>query len=287
MIYPISKLRQHLLKTLVFFGILTVFLVLLTQRLQESPVTQLPNYPVTFLVFGDSGSGSEEQKTLAKLMEKEGAAFALHTGDVVYPCGTEDGYISKFRDVYAGFIAKAVIYPAPGNHDYQCDNLSSYLEFFNRSRFYSFDSGEIHLVSLDTNKIDQEQLSWLEEDLAKSASKVKVAFFHHPPFSSGIVHGGNEQVQEKFVPLFAKYAVKLVFSGHEHNYERLEVGGITYIVSGGGGKSIYPFGLPTDGSQARLADYHFVKVALDGCSAKTSVIRLDGSQFDPVTFKVC
>jgi len=286
--------RRTLLKSAAVLGILLISLFLATQIFNESlpaldrfiSETEPAAESLTFFVFGDSGSGSGEQRTLAERIAQEEAEFGLHTGDVAYPCGSAERYSAYFSQIYES-RSSVPIYPSPGNHDYQCDGLASYLDFFSASRFYSFDEDGVHFVSLDSNQIDAEQLEWLEEDLAESVAEIKVAFFHHPPFSSGSFHGGNQTVEQRLVPLFERYGVDLVFSGHEHNYERLLVKGIIYFVTGGGGRSVYQFGSPVPDSRARLADYHYVRVEIEGCEARTAAVRRDGSEFDPASIQVC
>lgn len=277
--------RRTLLIGTALLGVLLIAVVLASQVFTgPAPVSDSPS--LAFIAFGDSGSGSAEQEALADLMVWERVDLAIHTGDVAYPCGSAERYSAYFSQIYDSRLA-ARVYPSPGNHDYQCDGLDSYLEFFSLPRYYSFDAGGVHFVSLDSNRIDAEQTEWLEADLSAAGPEIRVVFFHHPPFSSGSVHGGNGTVEERFVPLFERYGVDLVFSGHEHNYERLEVDGITYIVTGGGGKSVYQFGPPDPGSRARLADYHYVRVAIDGCEAATAAVRRDGTEFDPASIQLC
>jgi 3',5'-cyclic AMP phosphodiesterase CpdA len=56
---------------------------------------------------------------------------------------------------------------------------------------------------------------------------------HHPPFSAGY-QGSNGDVRRAFVPLFERYGVQLVLSGHDHDYQRSQpVNGVTYVVTGG------------------------------------------------------
>jgi len=269
---------------------LAVFLLIFARRLEEPPYQTPPEEttPLSFLVFGDSGTGGDTQITLAALMSQEDVAFALSTGDIVYPCGTQEGYKRVFEDIYSRFLMTKTIYPSPGNHDYQCDSLSSYLIYFEgRQRFYLFESGNALFISLDTNKLDSAQIIWFEEELSKTEAPIIVVFFHHPPLSSGTVHGGSLEVQEKLLPLFERFQVDLVFSGHEHNYERLEAGGVVYIVTGGGGAATYPFGQPLGSSKARLQDNHFVRVRIDGCEATLAAVRANGELFDQAEYQVC
>ena len=85
--------------------------------------------------------------------------------------------------------------------------------------------------------MQKEQLDWLEKELASSDSDWKIAFFHHPLYSSGEKHGSDDQLRAQIEPLFLKHGVDLVFTGHEHFYERLKPqNGIHYIISGSSAK---------------------------------------------------
>jgi 3',5'-cyclic AMP phosphodiesterase CpdA len=80
------------------------------------------------------------------------------------------------------------------------------------------------------------QVQWLEKELAASGSDWKVAFFHHPPYSSGM-HGSSEILRSQLEPLFIKYGVNVVFTGHEHFYERIKPQkGIQYFIAGSSAK---------------------------------------------------
>jgi len=83
----------------------------------------------------------------------------------------------------------------------------------------------------------RKQLAWFEEKLKADTSRWKVAFFHHPPYSSGGKHGSSSSLREVVEPLFLKYGVNVVFAGHEHFYERIKPQkGVYYFISGAGGK---------------------------------------------------
>ncbi len=73
--------------------------------------------------------------------------------------------------------------------------------------------------------------------MAKDVSEWKIAFMHHPPYSSGGKHGSSTELREVVEPIFLKYGVNAVFTGHEHFYERVKPQkGIYYFISGAGGK---------------------------------------------------
>jgi len=128
-------------------------------------------------------------------------------------------------------------YATLGNHDNTNEKL--YKPFnMNGERFYTFKPKPgVRFFSLDSNYMDPSQLQWLEKELAASGSDWKIAFFHHPLYSSGGTHGSDTKLRDQLEPLFLKYGVDAVFSGHEHFYERIKPQkGIYYFVSGGAGK---------------------------------------------------
>ena len=85
--------------------------------------------------------------------------------------------------------------------------------------------------------MDQRQLDWINQTMAADPNKWKVAFFHHPPFSSAKFHGSDDKMREVPHPLFLKYGVSVVFTGHDHVYERIKPqDGIQYFVTGSGGQ---------------------------------------------------
>ena len=82
-----------------------------------------------------------------------------------------------------------------------------------------------------------EQIEWLQKELEGSREDWKIAYFHHPLYSSGGRHGSDIQLREVLEPLFLKHNVSVVLTGHDHFYERVKPQqGIVYFVVGAGGK---------------------------------------------------
>jgi 3',5'-cyclic AMP phosphodiesterase CpdA len=108
----------------------------------------------------------------------------------------------------------------------------------NGERFYSFKPRDgIRFFAIDSNYMDKTQLAWLEKELEASGSDWKIAFFHHPLYSSGGKHGSDLQLRAILEPLFVKHNVSLVLTGHDHFYERVKPQrGITHFVIGGSAK---------------------------------------------------
>ena len=152
-----------------------------------------------------------------------------------------------------------------GNHDYHVNQGRYELGLLGMPRpYYTRTLGDAQLFLLDSNRVNGQQTAWLENRLAASSAIWKIAVFHHPPYTCG-GHSGDQNVQGRWVPLFERYGVQLVLSGHDHNYERFVArNGVTYVVHGGGAAGLYSLrGCPTSyptRARARL-EHGFLYVA--------------------------
>ena len=196
---------------------------------------------VRFAVIGDTGSGTDKQQQVADTMLQYRAAFpfefVLMMGDNLYGSENPDDYRKKFANVYQKLLDNKVkFYAALGNHDQP--NERFYENFnMNGKEYYRFTKGNVAFYALNSNYMDKKQLKWLEDELAKDTSAWKVTFFHHPPYSSARKHGSDKQIRQVLEPLFVRYGVNLVLTGHDHVYERIKPQkGIYYFVSGAGGQ---------------------------------------------------
>jgi hypothetical protein len=196
---------------------------------------------IRFVVIGDTGTGTEQQKELANVMLRYREAFpfefVLLMGDNMYGGEKPSDFKVKFEDIYKRLLDdKVMFYASLGNHD---ESNQRFYEHFNMKgeEYYRLQKGNVGFYALNSNYMDKRQLKWLEEELAKDASEWKIAFFHHPPYSSGGKHGSSTELREIVEPIFVKYGVNAVFAGHEHFYERIKPQkGIYYFISGAGGK---------------------------------------------------
>ena len=215
-----------------------------TDSAPGAPVTvKLPNKEgdVRFLVVGDTGTGADKQYELAKIMLRYRQAFpyefVLMMGDNMYGSEKAVDYRQKFEDVYKPLLDQKVkFYAALGNHD---ESNQRFYEFFNMEgqEYYRFKKGNVSFYALNSNYMDEKQVKWLKEKLAADTAEWKVAFFHHPPYSSGGKHGSDTKLRDVVEPIFVKHGVNVVFTGHEHFYERIKPQkGIYYFISGAGGK---------------------------------------------------
>ena len=256
----------------------------------------------TFLAIGDTGTGSAEQDLLAKRMEGEAAQLLVHTGDVVYPTGRYDTYEKRYFDYYHALMSRVPFYPTPGNHDYYETRAEPYINIHDvpvenvperdRGRYYSFDWGDVHFISLDSNDPliyaaagPGEMLSWLEKDLAETKKFWRIAFFHHPPFAFGQNDRDLESVlaRQHIVPILERYGVPLVLNGHEHSYQRSHpLNRTVYVTTGGGGAPLY--GVRSSSLLATSASkYHYVRASVEGRRLTLRAIDRNGELFDEAT----
>ena len=198
---------------------------------------------VRFAVIGDTGTGDSHQRDVAIQLSSWRAkfpfAFVVMMGDNLYGGDRPRDYQREFEVPYKVLLEAGVkFYASLGNHDNPNERL--YKPFnMNGERYYSFkpERASVRFFALDSNYIDDKQLQWLDKQLADSGSDWKICFFHHPPYSSGETHGSAVLQREKLEPLFIKYGVNVVLSGHEHFYERIKPQkGIQYFILGNSAK---------------------------------------------------
>jgi hypothetical protein len=205
---------------------------------------RLPNKDgsVKFAVIGDTGQPGPGQTGVAKQMANWRTRFpfkfALMMGDNLYGAESARDYQKKFSDPYKALIDGGVqFYAALGNHD---DAGQTQYKLFNMNgqKYYTFRPQlGVRFFALDSNYVDQKQIEWLDKELAASGSDWKVAFFHHPLYSSGATHGSADLQRNLLEPVFIKYGVNVVLTGHEHFYERIKPQkGVAYFIIGSSAK---------------------------------------------------
>ena len=212
----------------------------------------LPNAArsIKFAIIGDSGRGSKEQHDVAAQMvayrQRFDYKFVLMVGDNIYegPATAED-YRLKFEEPYKLLLDAGVkFYAALGNHD---DSNQVYYKPFNMGgkRYYTFvppvdpitrwDTRARFFV-IDSTYLDLEQLRWLEKETTESRAEWKIAFLHHPVYTSGRYTLAARGIRFALESTFTKGGVNVVFSGHEHIYERAQLqNGVLYFITGGAG----------------------------------------------------
>lgn len=242
--------------------------------------------PVTMVVIGDFGVGSDAQYQVAEAIRDRVANTAVDvlvtTGDNFY---TDD--LDLIWEGPYGWLDDEDIDVAAawGNHDIESAKRRQNVELTlgPPGNWYSADMGNGKLIVLDSNRVDDpEQTRWLIDELDEAAAPVVVAF-HHPSFSCGY-HGSDPSVQERWVPILSEHPVVLVLNGHDHDYQRFVVDRQTYVVTGGGGQRIRPAGECPDGTPdprvANHSDNHFVILEVAPSSLSVEVVAVDGEILD-------
>ncbi len=215
------------------------------QGAAASPQGKKTDHAVRFIAFGDMGTGDRNQYALAKRMaawhDEDQYDTALLLGDNIYPDGNPDFLPAKFEKPYAELLRRGVrFYAALGNHDVKKgrDAQINYPNFnMGGQAYYSFIKGDgvVEFFALDSTNFDLRQERWLEGALAVSKATWKLAYFHHPIYSSSKTHGSDKALRARLEPLFVRYGVAAVFSGHDHIYERTKPQqGVQYFISGAG-----------------------------------------------------
>jgi predicted phosphodiesterase len=196
---------------------------------------------VRFAVIGDSGTGERAQYAVATRLAEARSIFpyefVLMLGDNLYGSERPQDFARKFEQPYAPLLAADVkFYASLGNHD---DPNQRFFKPFNMNgeRYYTFKQGPVRFFALDSNYMDRNQLEWLERELERSSDEWKIAFFHHPLYSTGARHGSEVDLRQQLEPLFVQHSMDVVFAGHEHFYERVKPQhGIHHFVSGAAAK---------------------------------------------------
>ena len=194
-----------------------------------------------FAVIGDTGTGDKAEyetgKKLEEFRQRLQFEFTIMVGDNIYGSERPQDFKKKFETPYKPLLDAGVkFYAALGNHD--DPNQRFYKPFnMNGERFYAFTKGHIKFFVLDSNYMDRKQLDWFERELKDTKTDWKIAYFHHPLYSSGSTHGSEVDLRVLLEPLFVKYGIDVVFAGHEHFYERVKPQkGIYYFTCGGSAK---------------------------------------------------
>jgi len=227
---------------------------------------------------------------------------------VVYNAGENtspaEAFALKYFQPFAPLLHQLPIYAVPGNHEYaqdaRIDGVPYYYHVFpplldsgqvdpspsERRQYYAIVYQNIQFIFLDSQvffgeKGKTEQEEWLDQRLKDDQFKYSVVIMHVPLFTSSVIHPKDSQpVRQAWHDKFAGAGVPLVLSGHSHNYERLVVDGVTYVVTGGGSSQLYPALNIDPDSQAFSWSSHFVLLEFYEDQIKILAIDKNGKILD-------
>ncbi|MEW6127605.1 MAG: metallophosphoesterase [Acidobacteriota bacterium] len=200
-----------------------------------------------FAVIGDWGTGDTDAINTAKQLitahQSSALDFVISAGDNVYPNGSGRYFAKCFEQPFSELVKQKIkFYAVLGNHDVRegrQDQCQYPLFNMGGMNFYKLEKGAglADFFMIDSTDYDATQANWLETSLRNSKARWKIATLHHPIYSSGKRHGSDTGLRKKLEPLFTRYGVSVVLSGHDHIYERTKTQqGIQYFVTGAGGK---------------------------------------------------
>jgi hypothetical protein len=257
---------------------------------QEITLPSAPN-SVKFAAIGDAGTGDRPQYEIANLMARLHMTFpfdrVIMLGDNIYGGQGAADLVKKFSQPYKALLDAGVkFYASLGNHD-DPSHVRYPLWNMGGEPYYTYAIKNVRFFALDSNKVDQKELAWLDNALRTAQEDWKICYFHHPLYSDGGRHGSAVDVRVLFEPIFLNYGVNVVFAGHDHIYERLTPQkGIYYFVEGAGGQL-------RKGDTRRSAmtaktfdqDQSFMLVEIDGDVLSFQVFSRAGATVDSGTIQ--
>ncbi len=196
---------------------------------------------VKFLILGDTGSGTADQKNVSSSSERtalnKGCDFVLMAGDNFIQTGitsTDDSQLDeKFESMYHLDLP---FYAILGNHDLK-GNWKAQIDYTHKSKRwilpatnYHFNAGPVFIQAINTTC----SVRNLWQLFKKSPRPWHLVLGHHPAISSGR-HGGMLPLERYLIGLSD---IDFFVSGHNHVLEHVETRGFDQIVSGGGGSPI-------------------------------------------------
>ncbi|MHA1910452.1 MAG: metallophosphoesterase [Candidatus Kariarchaeaceae archaeon] len=256
---------------------------------------------INFLAWGDSRGESTESRTNRKAIADFAAEFnpefQIHTGDMVTE-GKDMGHWDAFFEDVEAVNAIAPVMAAVGNHETPqlSLNYENLYALPANEYYYSLDYGPVHVTILNTEALHisdlygdflRDQRDWLIQDLATTHQPWKVVVFHRPFYTTGSHYADDSLLvhRELLEPIFKQYEVDLVFSGHDHMYERSYKDEINYITTGGAGAPVY---MPspnadTTYSVKQVSENHIIMVEASATSLRLDAYFINGSIFDTFT----
>lgn len=285
--------RREMLRNLAIAGGVVTMASRSGIALAGSPAAGASATPVRFALLGDWGNGDQNTIDVARQMtavhDRTPLDMVVTAGDNVYPDGAASHFRNNFEQPFEPLLSRRVpFYACLGNHDVKAGREAQLkYPLFNMGgrNYYSHTAGGgmVEVFVLDSNAMDASQLTWLDAALRRSTAVWKVGVLHHPPFSSGKRHGSDTSIRADVHPLFKRHGVHVVFSGHDHIYQRVTLqDDIQYFVSGAGGKVRIGDVNKKDTlvASAYDDDSHFMVLEADASAFRFQAINTSGQVVD-------
>jgi acid phosphatase type 7 len=245
----------------------------------------LPAFGAEIAIYGDSQHNPEIQQKLVQTILAFKPVIVFRVGDMVNN-GDDPELWKAFNEIHGPLLKTTEYFPALGNHENDSPLYFENFSFLHNQRWYSVDRQGIHFVVLDSNSrldLESQQYLWLKSDLAAIGEAIQftVVLFHHPLFDVSANHGSDEKnLKSILLPLFQQYGVTAVFSGHSHDYQRFEYNGIYFMVTGGGGSSLYGQSRVDPYLQKFSLAYHFCLLTAEDGFLRIRAIDINSNIID-------
>ena len=241
-----------------------------------------------FVAIGDFGGGGAQHE-VAGAMERWAADghrvdALVTTGDNVYNSGEPEKFRAQLDEPYRELRRTRPLWVTLGNHDVQDGNGPNQLRHLGLPDLpYVKELPGVQLLFVDANRPDQAQADWLDARLSERGPPFRVVVFHQPAWSCSN-HDSDGEVDQFWVPVFERHRVALILNGHDHNYQRfVSDAGVTYVVTGGGGKGLYRLDECRGDEPRRVAlsmRHHFTAVEVRARSLTLTAVADGGAVLD-------
>ncbi len=270
------------MKKLIIAAFLTSAFLSITRAQQPAAC---PECRRCIAVYGDTRAGDEVHKKIAALIKAAHPVAVFHDGDMV-PKGKKAKAWENFKEITKELRASASFYAVMGNHEEGGEKFFADLFHFpGNGRWYQAEVRGIRFIMLDyllpLDK-DSEQFIWLKDQLDAPAGKTKftIIVMHKPLWSTGL-HGHDEwKPAADLEKLFKEQKVDMVISGHDHDYERLENGGLVQLVAGSGGAELRPQVFKSPYSKIFVKAFHYCLISVCGNVLKTEAFDINNKLID-------
>ena len=264
-----------------------LLLILFVVALKSSAQVVSPKDSV-IVMFGDTRTNHEVHKLIVKDIMTFHPVAVFHTGDLVYN-GKLTSDWNIFKSIMKPILDSSRFYPSFGNHEMHSETMTTDYKVPNNGKWYSVNIMNIHFTVLDNFSnfsVGSKQYKWLVADLkASSSSLFRVVVMHLTVYSSGPHKDKIKKIKRTLVPLFEKYGVSVVFSGHNHSYEKSFANNIYYITTAGGGAPLYDKVRTLPESQLYIKNYNFCTLKVKNKTLEIRALDTNMRVIDAVNIK--